>query len=74
MINFLNQFAAKFPKTSSAIHTFLAVFIVSVVGAVSLIPVDTILSPSTWTTAAIVAIITAAVRAGIKAISPLSLS
>jgi hypothetical protein len=65
----LNNFAQKY---SSAIHTFLATFIVTVVGAVALIPADQILSGSTWTTALIVGIITSAVRAGIKAISPLS--
>ena len=65
MQNFLNKY-------SSSIHTFIATFLVTVVGAVALIPADQILSPQTWTTAAIVAIITSAVRAAIKAISPLS--
>jgi prepilin signal peptidase PulO-like enzyme (type II secretory pathway) len=59
-------------KYSSAIHTFLATFIVTVLGAVTLIPADQILSPNTWTTALILGIITSAVRAGIKALSPLS--
>jgi hypothetical protein len=68
----MQSFEAKYPKLVSAIHTFLATFIVTVVGAVALIPADQILSPATWTTAAIVGIVTAAVRAGVKAISPLS--
>ena len=68
----LNNFATNYPKLSSAIHTFLATFIVTLVGAVALIPADQILSPATWTTAAIVGIITAAVRAGVKAVSPLA--
>ena len=59
-------------KYQSAIHTFLATFIVTLVGAVALIPADQILSGSTWTTAFIVGIITSAVRAGIKQVSPLS--
>lgn len=68
----LKNFATNCPKLSSAIHTFLATFIVTIVGAVALIPADQILSPATWTTAAIVGIITAAVRAGVKAVSPLA--
>jgi len=61
-----------YPKLNSAIHTFLATFIVSVLALLSAIPADSILSAQTWTTAAILGIITAAVRAGIKAVSPLS--
>ena len=64
-----SNFATKY---QSAIHTFLATFIVTLIGSVALIPADQILSGSTWTTAFIVGIITSAVRAGIKQISPLS--
>ena len=59
-------------KYSSTIHTFLATFIVTVVTAISVIPADSILSAQTWTTAFIAGILVSAVRAGIKAISPLS--
>ena len=59
-------------KYQSAIHTFLATFIVTLAGAVALIPADQILSAQTWTTAFIVGLITSAVRAGIKQVSPLS--
>ena len=69
---FMQALEAKYPALVSAVHTFIATFIVTVVGAVALIPADQILTPATWSTAAIVAIITAAVRAGVKAVSPLS--
>jgi len=66
------KFAIQYPQIASAIHTFIAVFIVTVIGAVALIPADQILSPVTWTTAAIVSLVTAGVRAGVKAISPIA--
>ena len=68
----LKQFSVQYPQISSAIHTFIAVFIVTVAGAVSLIPTDQILSPATWGTAAIAGIITAGIRAAIKAVSPIA--
>lgn len=68
----MNSFATQYPKLSSAIHTFLATFIVTLVGAVSVIPADTILSPQTWSMAAISGIVIAAVRAAIKAVSPIA--
>jgi len=63
---------SNYPKLSSAIHTFLATFIVTLAGAIALIPADQITNGTTWTTAFIVGLITSAVRAGIKQISPLS--
>lgn len=68
----MQAFATKYPKLASAIHTFLATFIVTAIGAVALIPTDKILDPATWTTAAVVSILTVAVRAAIKAISPIA--
>ena len=59
-------------KYQSSIHTFISTFLVTLLGIVSLIPQDQLLSGKTWTTAFIVGIITSAVRAGIKQISPLS--
>lgn len=68
----LQNFAVNYPKIASAIHTFLSTFIVTALGALTLIPTDKILSPATWTTAAIAGIIGVAFRAGLKAISPIA--
>jgi hypothetical protein len=68
----MKNFAANYPQITSAIHTFVATFVVTVLGLVAVIPADAILSGKTWGLAAIVSIITAGVRAGIKAVSPLA--
>ena len=68
----LSAFGAKYPVLSSAIHTFLATFIVTLLGSLSVIPESNILSASTWTTAFVGGALAAAVRTGIKAVSPLS--
>jgi hypothetical protein len=68
----MQAYSLKYPKLSSAIHTFLATFLVTIVGAVAVIPADSLLSSQTWTTAFVVGILTAAVRAAIKAVSPLA--
>ena len=68
----MQAFFTKYPALTSAIHTFVATFLVTVIGAVSVIPADSLLSGQTWTTAFVVSILTAAVRAGIKAISPIA--
>lgn len=69
----MKAFAAKYPQFASAIHTFLAAFIVTIVGAIALIPADSILSSKTWTTAVIASIVMTALRAGVKAVSPLAI-
>lgn len=71
MITYLNNFAVKYPKISSAIHTFLATFIVTFLAILSQIPASAILDPKTWTVSSVAGILVAAARAGIKAISPL---
>jgi hypothetical protein len=72
MISAFNSFAVRYPTATSAIHTFLATFLVTIIALVSAIPADAILSPHTWTTSAIAGILVAGVRAAIKAISPLN--
>lgn len=67
----LQTFAVTYPKFTSGIHTFLATFIVTIVGLLYAIPVSSIFSPDTWTTSAIIAILVSALRAAIKAVSPL---
>lgn len=59
-------------KYNSSIHTFVATFLVTLLGAVSVIPADKLFSPSTWTTALIAGILVSALRAGLKAISPIA--
>lgn len=64
-------FAVKYPKLSSAIHTFISTFLVTLIGAISVIPADNLLNAQTWTMAFIVGVLTSALRAGVKAVSPL---
>jgi len=68
----MQNFSYNYPKLSSAIHTFLATFLVTFVAQISVIPVENILSSATWTTAFVSGVIVSAVRAGIKSVSPLS--
>lgn len=72
MKSFFQSFAVKYPTATSAIHTFIATFIVAFLTLLSAIPADQILSPSTWTVSAILGILVSAARAGIKAVSPLA--
>jgi hypothetical protein len=67
----MQNFLSTHPKLVSAIHTFVSTFIVTMLGAVSVIPADTILSTQTWTSAFVVGVLMTAVRAAIKAIFPL---
>lgn len=63
----IKKLSEQYPKVTSAVHTFIATFIVSIVGTIALIPADSILSADTWTIAALVGIISAGVRAAVKA-------
>lgn len=65
----IKKLSEQYPKITSAIHTFIATFIVSIFGTIALIPADSILSADTWTIAALVGIASAAVRAAVKATS-----
>lgn len=68
----MQNFAANNPELVSAIHTFAATFIVTVLTAISLIPTDSIISGKTYTTAFIIGLIGSGIRAGVKAVSPLT--
>ena len=68
----MQAFSIKYPVLTSAIHTFLATFLVTIIANIATIPTASILAASTWTTSAIAGILVAGARAGIKAVSPLS--
>jgi preprotein translocase subunit SecE len=63
------KFATTYPKLDSAIHTFISAFSTAVVVVVGTIPHDQLLSPSTWTTSFIFALITTGIRSGFRAIT-----
>lgn len=69
-MKYLQDFQAKYPKLVSAMHTFAAAFVVAFLSELALIPADKVLSPATWTVAAVVSLLGVAVRSGIKSVSP----
>lgn len=56
---------------ASLTHTFLSTFILFVLGALASTDPSQLLSSKYWTLNVIVSIVSAGIRAGIKAISPL---
>jgi hypothetical protein len=56
----------------SAAHTFIAAFITTFAVAIANVPADHFFTLQTWTVAFISGLALAAVRAGIKAVSPLN--
>ena len=72
MISQLKTWAIAHPVIVSAIHTFLATFLSTFILLLSQIPQSAILSPETWSVSSIVALVVTAVRAAIKAISPIA--
>ena len=65
MSNFLNKY-------SSAIHTFLGTFITTILATLALVNPNDLLSAKYWTITVVLSIVSAGVRAGVKAVSPLS--
>lgn len=69
-IKSIKSYISNSPAIKSAVHTFLATFVFVLVEQIHNIPIDAILSPMTWTVAAVSGILMAALRAAIKSIFP----
>jgi len=63
------QFALDYPKLDSAIHTFIAVFVLTIGEQLRSLPIETLLDVHTYTTAFVVGLIGAGIRSAIRALT-----